>query len=119
MGDAKVWGNLTARGASALVDDPAQPGEPEAMMLHPFVESPERRSIHDGVVTANASGEATVQLPVWFEGMNKEVRYQLTAIGKAAPTLHVKSEVKGNVFQIGGANAGQRVSWQLTGLRRG
>jgi hypothetical protein len=46
--------------------------------------------------------------------LNFEFRYQLTPIGAPAPGLYVASEVKGNQFQI----AGQKISWQVTGIRQ-
>jgi hypothetical protein len=39
-------------------------------------------------------------------------------MGQAAPDLHVKSKLHGGAFSIGGGNAGQEVSWQLTGIRQ-
>jgi hypothetical protein len=69
-------------------------------------------------VTLDAAGEATVTLPDWLEALNRDFRYQLTAIGSSAPNLYVKSEVKANAFSIGGGGSGQKVSWQLTGIRK-
>jgi hypothetical protein len=76
------------------------------------------KTVHDGVVKANAKGEAVVELPEWFDAVNKDFRYQLTPIGKSAPTLFVQREVDNNAFRIAGANPGQKVSWQLTGVRK-
>jgi len=58
-----------------------------------------------------------VELPAYFEALNKDFRYQLTAVGAAAPALHVAQEVKGNRFRIAGGRPGMKVSWQVTGLR--
>jgi hypothetical protein len=58
-----------------------------------------------------------VTLPRWFESLNRDFRYQLTAIGRAAPALHVASEVSRNRFEIAGGQAGMRVSWMITGVR--
>ena len=74
-------------------------------------------NVYNGVVTADAHGEATVELAAWFEALNRDFRYQLTPIGGAAPNLHVKSQVKGNRFAIAGASPGLQISWQLTGVR--
>jgi hypothetical protein len=59
-----------------------------------------------------------VQLPDWFEALNRDFRYQLTALGSAAPNLHVRSEIKNRSFAIAGGRSGQRVSWLVTGIRR-
>ena len=56
-------------------------------------------------------------LPEWFEAINQDFRYQLTAIVESAPGLYVAEEVTGNAFKIGGGKAGLRVSWQVTGIR--
>jgi hypothetical protein len=36
-------------------------------------------------VTTDANGEAVVELPEWFEALNRDFRYQLTPIGGAGP----------------------------------
>jgi hypothetical protein len=115
-GNVLVHGTITTSAAASTVDHPLKPGE--KYLSHAFVESPEMKTVHDGVVTANAKGEAVVELPDWFDAVNKDFRYQLTPIGKSAPTLFVQQEVRGNAFKIAGANPGQKVSWQLTGVRK-
>jgi hypothetical protein len=59
-----------------------------------------------------------VSLPAYFGALNREFRYQLTAIGGAAPSLHVAQEVQANRFKIAGGTPGLRVSWQVTGTRQ-
>src|ERR1700723_283555 len=53
-----------------------------------------------------------------FDALNRDFRYQLTALGAPAPNLHIKDELKGGRFRIGGAAASQRISWQVTGVRQ-
>ena len=50
-------------------------------------------NIYTGNVILDGSGAASVQLPEWFEALNGDFRYQLTAIGAAAPNLHIAQEV--------------------------
>lgn len=50
--------------------------------------------------------------------MNKDFRYQLTAIGRPGPDLHVAEEIKGNQVKIAGGKLGMKVSWQVTGVRQ-
>jgi hypothetical protein len=57
-------------------------------------------------------------LPEWFEALNGDFRYQLTAIGGFAPNLHVAEEVSENRFKIAGGQEGMKVCWQLTGTRK-
>jgi hypothetical protein len=115
-GDAVVTGNLSKAGGSFKIDHPLDPAN--KFLLHSFVESPDMKNVYDGVVALDSSGEATVELPAWFEALNRDFRYQLTAIGSAAPDLHVKAAVKGNQFRIAGGSAGQEISWQITGIRQ-
>ncbi len=75
------------------------------------------KNIYDGVIVTDANGEATVQVPEWFEAVNSDFRYQLTAIGAAAPNLHLAQEVANHQFSIAGGAPGMKVSWQVTGVR--
>jgi hypothetical protein len=49
--------------------------------------------------------------------LNKDYRYQLTAVGGAAPELHVAEEIADNRFRIAGGKAGMKVCWQVSGIR--
>jgi hypothetical protein len=57
-------------------------------------------------------------LPEWFEALNGDFRYQLTAIGGAAPYLQVAEEISENRFKIAGGEEGLKVCWQVTGCRK-
>jgi len=59
-----------------------------------------------------------VQLPEWFDVLNRDFRYQLTSIGSPAPGLHVSSEIDRRAFRIAGGAANGKVSWQVTGIRQ-
>jgi len=58
------------------------------------------------------------ELPEWFQELNQDFRYQLTAIGSPAPQLHIAEEVSENRFRIAGGEARIKVSWQVTGVRK-
>jgi hypothetical protein len=58
-----------------------------------------------------------VQLPDWFEAVNADYRYQLTAIGAPGPNLYIADEIEGNQFRIAGGEPGMKVSWMVTGIR--
>jgi hypothetical protein len=121
-GNAHVEGNLTVSGSIAKgsgtfkIDHPLDPAN--KFLYHSFVESPDMKNVYDGVATLDAKGEAVVRLPAWFQALNKDFRYQLTAIGATDRVLYVKAKLKDNAFAIGGGSAGQEVSWQLTGIRQ-
>ena len=115
IGDVDVTGNLWKAGGGFVIDHPHAPTR--KLLRHSFVESPERKNVYDGVVRCNAKGEAVVRLPDWFEALNSDYRYQLTALGAPAPNLFVASGVKDHRFRIGGGARNLRVSWQVTGIR--
>lgn len=115
-GDVTVTGTLSKGGGSFKIDHPVDPEN--KYLSHSFVESPDMKNIYDGVVTLDEAGHAVVELPSWFQTLNRDFRYQLTAIGKPAPGLHVAHEMESGRFGIAGGQAGQRVSWQVTGIRR-
>lgn len=57
-------------------------------------------------------------LIVWFETLNRDLRYQLTPIGAPGPNLHIAEELANSRFKIGGGSKGMKVSWQVTGIRK-
>jgi len=57
-------------------------------------------------------------MPDWFSALNRDFRYQLTAIGAAGPKLYIAQEISGNRFKIAGGKRGMKVSWQVTGIRQ-
>jgi hypothetical protein len=115
-GDWDVAGTLTKGAGAFKIDHPLDPAN--KYLLHSFVESPDMKNVYDGLVTLDAEGGATVELPDWWEALNGDVRYQLTPIGGPAPELHVSKTMAKNRFSIGGGAAGQEISWQVTGIRR-
>jgi len=115
-GAVNVNGTLTKSGGSFKIDDPLDPAN--KYLSHSFVESPDMKNIYDGVVRLDANGQAAVTLPAWFGTLNRDFRYQLTAIGAPGPNLYIASEISSNVFKIAGGAPGARVSWQVTGVRQ-
>lgn len=109
-------GHLGASGLKAFhIDHPLDPAN--KYLNHFSAEGPEALLIYRGGVVLDAQGEATVELPAYFEAMNREFQYQLTPVGGAAPMLHVSAEVKDNRFGIAGGSPGLKVSWTVTGVR--
>jgi hypothetical protein len=86
--------------------------------MHSFVESPDMKNVYDGVVQLDQDGEAWVQLPDYFQALNRDFCYQLTPIGGPGPGLYIASEIEDNRFQIAGGESGLKVSWQVTGIRQ-
>jgi hypothetical protein len=113
-GDVEVDGSIHKKGGGFKIDHPLDPEN--KYLLHSFVESPDMKNIYDGNVILDENGEAWVELPDWFEALNKDFRYQLTCIGGYAP-VYIGEEISDNQFKIGGGQPGMKVSWQVTGIR--
>lgn len=114
-GSVTVNGMLTKSGGSFKIDDPLDPAN--KYLSHSFVESPDMKNVYDGIATLDANGEGTVQLPDWFQALNRDYRYQLTCVGGYAP-VYIAEKVAQNRFKIAGGRAGLEVSWQVTGIRQ-
>src|ERR671920_734424 len=142
-GKVKITGNLEKGGGSFKIDHPLDPAN--KYLYHSFVESPDMKNVYDGVVVLDNKGKAEIELPDWFGILNKDFRYQLTAIGAPGPNLYIAEEIsdmatttnkyssskrsssnknnknknKNNSrFKIAGGSSGMKVSWQVTGIRK-
>lgn len=113
-GPVYVSGYLSKAGGGFLIDHPLDPGNKK--LYHSFVESPDMKNIYDGVAVLDENGEANVELPSYFEPLNRDFRYQLTCIGDYAP-VYIAEKILNNHFKIAGGAPGLEVSWQVTGIR--
>jgi hypothetical protein len=132
-GDVQLTGILYKNGWNAfMIDHPLDPAN--KYLYHSSVESPDLKNLYDGIVTLDDKGEAEIELPDWFSELNKDFRYQLTAIGAPGPNLYIAEEISeantnysnrsssraknnNSRFKIAGGNSSMKVSWQVTGLR--
>ena len=125
-GKVKITGNLEKGGGSFKIDHPLDPAN--KYLYHSFVESPDMKNVYDGVVVLDNKGKAEIELPDWFGILNKDFRYQLTAIGAPGPNLHIAEKISDTTtsnknnnnsrFKIAGGASGMEVSWQVTGIRK-
>jgi len=115
-GNVTVTGTMSKGGGSFKIDHPLDPEN--KYLYHSFVESPDMKNVYDGVVMLDSHGEASVDLPDWFDALNRDFRYQLTAIGAPGPDLYIAEKISGNRFKIAGGKPGMEVSWQVTGIRQ-
>src|SRR5262249_24771856 len=97
------------------IDNPVDPAH--SYLQHSFVESPQMKDVYDGVIRTDRSGFATVQLPTWFQALNKDFRYQLTVLGRSFARAIVWREVAHDRFTIRTSDPRVQVSWQVTGVR--
>lgn len=114
-GPVYVSGVLTKAGGGFKIDHPLDPEN--KYLYHSFVESPDMMNIYNGNVVLDGEGRSWVELPNWMEALNRDFRYQLTAIGGPGPNLYVSQKVQNHRFQIAGGAPGLEVSWQVTGIR--
>lgn len=115
LGKVFVNGTLTTTGPKPFTID--NPMDPQNKLLRHFaVEGPEVLNNYSGNITTNASGKAIVKLPNYFESINKDYRYQLTAIGTFAQAI-VSKEINNNQFEITTSVPNVKVSWQVMGVR--
>jgi hypothetical protein len=132
-GPVNITGPLTKPVDSFKIDHPLDPAN--KYLYHSVVESPDMKNVYDGVVVLDDKGEAEIELPDWFSTLNKDFRYQLTAIGAPAPNLHISEEISDTTsinysrtrsnknknnsrFKVAGGTSGMKVSWQVTGIRK-
>jgi trimeric autotransporter adhesin len=115
-GNLIVTGTVSKGSGSFKIDHPLDPAN--KYLEHSFVESPDMMNIYNGVVVLDSKGEASVNLPKYFQALNSDFRYQLTAIGAPGPNLYIAEEISGNHFKVAGGKPGAKVSWQVTGVRQ-
>jgi hypothetical protein len=113
-GNVGVTGTLYKGGLAFKIDNPVDPEN--RYLYHSGVESPDMMNIYNGIVTLDANGEAKVELPDYFEALNKDFRCQLTCIGDFAP-VYIAEKISNNQFKIAGGKTNLEVSWQVTGIR--
>jgi len=104
-------GDFGATGVKTFLID--HPEDPENKILRHFsTESNEVLNIYRGNAVFDANGEAIVQLPEYYEEINKNPSYNLTPVGAYAE-LYVKKEIANGTFIIGGGQMGLKVSWTI------
>lgn len=113
--DLVVGGNISKGSGGFRIDHPLDPEN--KYLYHSFVESPDMKNVYDGIAVLNDNGEAIVELPEYFEAVNRDFRYQLTCMGGYAP-VYIAKEIADNRFAVAGGVPGMKVSWQVTGIRR-
>jgi hypothetical protein len=106
---------LTKGSGTFKIDHPLDPEN--KYLSHSFVESPDMKNVYDGIVVTGADATAVVELPDYFEALNRDPRYQLTVIGSPA-SAYVLEEVHDNAFSIRTSEPNVKVSWQVTGIRQ-
>jgi len=116
-GNVHISGSMEATGAKNFkIDHPQDPAN--KYLVHASIESSELLNLYTGNALLDAQGAAVVAVPDWFVALNKDFRYQLTAIGAPGAGLYVANEIAQDHFKIAGGQPGGKVSWQVTGVRQ-
>ncbi len=104
-------GDFGSSGAKLFViDHPADPAN--KFLRHFSSESNEVLNIYRGNVTFDSNGEAVVEMPDYYDLINKNASYQLTPIG-GYMQLYVKEKLENGRFVIGGGIEGAEASWTV------
>jgi hypothetical protein len=114
-GDLNVIGNISKGGGTFKIDHPLDPTN--KYLYHSFIESPDMLNIYNGNITTDATGVAVVTLPTYFSALNKDYKYQLSAL-KSFSDVMILQEIKGNSFKIKSELPNTEISWQVTGVRQ-
>ena len=98
-----------------IIDHPLDPAN--KYLKHFAMESNEVLNVYRGNVVLNSEGKAIVTMPDYFDGININFSYNLTAVGAPAPGIYVSKEMANGTFEISGGVAGGKISWQVTAER--
>ncbi len=108
-------GDIDASGTKLFhIDHPLDPEN--KYLLHFSAEGPEPYNLYRGVVVTDAEGRAVIQLPAYFEAINKDFSYYLQPIGTFTQVI-VEEEVQNNRFVIRTEKPHVKVSWMLLARR--
>src|ERR1700722_4667862 len=115
QGQITVSQGVISSSAIVQMDHPLDPAN--KLLQHATVQSPDMKNIYDGNITTDAAGEAVVELPNYFEALNRDFRYQLTVIGQFAQAI-VATKIANNRFTVHTDKPNVEVSWQVPGIRK-
>ncbi len=105
-----VGGNFSAGGTKSFrIDNPNNPDN--KFLVHFCAESPEVLNIYRGTTILNSNGEAVVEMPNYFDKINKNFSYSLTPVGSSAPNIFIKQKITNGKFIIAGGNPNQEIDW--------
>ena len=111
-------GRMTVTGTKSFQID--HPLDPENKTLtHYCAEGPEPQNIYNGIVTTDAQGFGRVQLPDYFDAINRDFRYQLTVIDDSDDFVLAKvvRPIEANEFVVRTSRPNVMVSWEVKGIR--
>ena len=113
-------GNTATSGTKSFCID--HPLDPENKVLRHFCsESPEPQNFYNGIVRTDKGGEAWVELPSYFEAINKDFKYTLTIVEdddtEVFAQAKIARKISGNRFKIRTSLPLMEVSWRVDATR--
>ena len=111
-GNLNIPGTLTAGVKHFRIDDPIDPAG--KFLSHASIESDEMTDIYSGNILLGEDGSAWVQMPQWFQALNKDFRYVVTCHWRLCAGLCRAGDHRQQVPDRR-RQAGMKISWQVTG----
>ena len=111
-------GDLAASGTKSFrIDHPFDPLN--KYLVHFCEEAPKPYNFYKGRVKTNAKGYARVQLPDYFQAINKDWDYQLTVVDSSDDFVLAKvaREIENNSFEIRTSQPNVTVCWRVEAER--
>jgi hypothetical protein len=104
---------------SFRIDHPQDPAN--KYLLHYSSEGPEPLNVYTGNVITDATGSGWVQLPSYFEDINRDFRYTLTVVDDSDSDVFVQAkiarEIRNNRFKIRTNAPHVKVTWRVEAIR--
>lgn len=113
-----VNGDFNATGNKQFqIDHPLDPAN--YFLNHFCTEGPEPYNLYRGNVVTDQKGFAVVELPAYFDRINRDFHYQLTVIDEGDDFVFAKvaHEIHNNQFTIRTSKPNVKVSWTVTAVR--
>ena len=111
-------GDTGASGVKAFrIDHPLDPYN--KYLKHYSAEGPQPMNVYSGTVVTDAKGAATVELPSYYDSINRNPRYTLTVVdeGEDFVLAKVSRRLAGRTFEIRTSKPNVEVSWMIQAER--
>jgi hypothetical protein len=116
LGDVYVTDHFEVGGTKSFTID--HPHDPTNKYLSHFcIEGPEPYNLYHGTASLDERGSVWVSLPDYFDAINIDFSYQLTAVGAPMPDLHIGTPISDGKFLVSGGAPGKQVCWEVTARR--
>lgn len=110
-------GDVGGTSKSFVIDHPQDPAN--KYLRHYCAEGPAPLNIYQGEVTTDSKGFAWIELPSYYESLNKNAKIQLTVVDESEDFVMVKvsKRVQNGRFQIRTSKPNVEVFWEVKAER--